>query len=56
MKICKNEFDVVLHQLQHCIKCSFKKLELCFWFQIFKNCTWRCGGLTQDTISDIFKL
>lgn len=57
MKICKNDFDIILQPLKRCAICGFaRKGRSCFWVTLFKEYRWTCGGVVQDTISDIFKL
>lgn len=57
MKICKNDFDIILQPLRSCTICGFtRKGRSCFWVTLFKEYRWTCGGMVQDTISDIFKL
>lgn len=59
MKICKNEFDIILHPVVRCYQCAFKgRTGLCLQLRIFGGIksSMFCGGITKDTISDIFKL
>lgn len=59
MKICKNEFDIILHPVVRCYQCAFKgRTGQCLQLRIFGGIksSMFCGGITKDTISDIFKL
>lgn len=58
MKICKNKFDIILHSVVRCYQCAFKgRTGQCLQLRIFGiKSSMFCGGITKDTISDIFKL
>lgn len=58
MKICKNKFDIILHPVVRCYQCAFKgRTSQCLQLRIFGiKSSMFCGGITKDTISDIFKL
>lgn len=58
MKICKNNFDIILHPVVRCYQCAFQgRTGQCLQLRIFGfTSSMYCGGITKDTISDIFKL
>lgn len=60
MKMCKNHFDIIPHPVVRCYQCAFKGCPTgqCLQLRIFGGIksSVSCGGITKDTISDIFKL
>lgn len=58
MKMCKNEFDIILYPVTQCYCCAFKRhMRPCLWFRMDGvKASLYCGGITKDTISDIFHL
>lgn len=57
MKICKNNFDIVLYPVSSCNVCAFgSSTKNCYWLPLFKKASLMCGGTTVERISDIFKV
>lgn len=58
MKICKNQFDVIIFHVDKCYQCALRtRRSPCLWIKVVgTKLAWPCGGVIQDTISDIFKL
>lgn len=57
MKICKNNFDIHLYNIYHCINCSFKIGNACKWLPITRDYKpLKCGGVKSNNLSDIFTL
>ena len=58
MKVCRNNFDIILYPVPKCSQCALRThTRPCFWFKIVSTqATLECGGTIKDTISDIFKL
>lgn len=59
MKLCKNDLDIILYPVVRCYQCAFKGCtDQCLQLRMFGGLkSWMsCGGITKDTISDIFKL
>jgi hypothetical protein len=57
MKVCKNNFDVVLYVITACYNCAFgRSTRGCRWHDIFKKYSFDCGGVITSSLSDIFKL
>ena len=55
MKICKNNFDIRLCSNVICKRCVFMIENKCRWIHIINTPLW-CGGLTLNSLSDIFTL
>ena len=59
MKICRNEFDIILYPVIKCSQCalSTRIIPSCFWLKIVgTHHPMDCGGIRTDILSDIFKL
>lgn len=57
MKVSKNNFDIVVYPVISCERCAFgKNSKDCCWVDIFKKCSFNCGGVVAQSLSDIFKL
>jgi hypothetical protein len=57
MKICKNNFDIVVYPVGSCNHCAFGvSTQKCWWVDIFKKFSFDCGGAVTHLTSDIFKL
>lgn len=56
MKICKNNFDICLCNLDYCFNCSFLIGNECKWLRITRDFKSRCGGVKSRHLSDIFTL
>lgn len=57
MKICKNHFDIILYPVTKCSQCALRTHRSpCLWLRVVGNRTLTCGGIRQNSISDIFKL
>lgn len=57
MKICKNHFDIILHPITRCSQCALRtRRSPCLWLRVVGNSILTCGGIRQNSISDIFKL
>jgi hypothetical protein len=57
MKICKNNFDIVVYAVTTCDHCTFgRNSKDCCWVDIFKKYSFNCGGVVTQSTSDIFKL
>lgn len=57
MKLCKNNFDIVVYAVTTCDHCTFgRNSKDCCWVDIFKKCSFNCGGVITQSTSDIFKL
>lgn len=46
MKMCKNEFDIILYPVTQCYCCAFKRhVRLCLWFRMDDvKASLYCGG------------
>lgn len=57
MKVCKNNFDIVICPVRSCKYCAFGiSTQKCCWADIFKKYSFNCGGVVTQSTSDIFKL
>lgn len=57
MKICKNNFDIVVYPVSTCERCALGVIaKRCYWVDIIKNYSFDCGGVVAQSLSDIFKL
>lgn len=57
MKICKNNFDIVVYPVTTCGCCAFgMSTKTCIWISIFKKYSFNCGGVVIQSKSDIFIL
>lgn len=58
MKICKNNFDILINPTIKCSECVFKrKTRPCLWIKLISIVyTLGCGGVSATSLSDIFKL
>ena len=58
MKICKNDLDIILYSVTRCSQCALRtRKSPCLWLRVVgMQDSLECGGITKDTISDIFKL
>lgn len=58
MKICKNNLDIIVNPVTKCSQCALRtRTRPCLWIKLISiKVTLNCGGVTKDTISDIFKL
>lgn len=57
MKIYKNDFDVVVYPVSSCKHCALGiGTKDCCWVDIFKKCSFDCGGVIIQSTSDIFTL
>lgn len=56
MKICKNDFDIILYPVSKCSQCVLRVYRSsCLWLKIGKSLM-NCGSIRADVLSDIFKL
>ena len=57
MKICKNNFNVIVYPVTSCNRCAFgASAKNCYWLSIFKKASLECGGTVVNSTSNIFKL
>lgn len=57
MKICKNNFNIVVYPVTACGLCAFGiSTKECYWLDVFKKYSFNCGGVAVQSLSDIFKL
>lgn len=57
MKICKNNFDIMIYAVSSCKRCALGiGTKDCCWADIFKKYSFNCGGVVTQSTSDIFKL
>ncbi len=57
MKICKNHFDIILYPVTKCSQCALRIYRSpCLWLRVAGKSILNCGGIRQNSISDIFKL
>ena len=56
MKICKNNFDICLCNINFCRNCSFLIGNGCKWHYIVRKFKSECGGVKSRILSDIFTL
>ena len=57
MKICKNHFDIILYPVTKCSQCALRTYRSpCLWLRVVGNSILTCGGIRQNSNSDIFKL
>lgn len=57
MKLCKNNFDIVVYPVSRCGLCAFgTNIKQCCWIDVFKKHSFNCGGAVTHLTSDIFNL
>lgn len=57
MKICKNEFDIILYPVTRCSQCALNTSKRpCLWLKICPKARVDCGGVKTDVLSDIFRV
>lgn len=56
MKICRNNFDICLCNLDYCFNCSFLIGNECKWLRTIGKSILECGGIMSHDLSDIFTL
>lgn len=57
MKICKNDFDIIIYPTIKCSECVFNtRMRPCLWLRVSYKVTPDCGGVRANVLSDIFKL
>jgi hypothetical protein len=57
MRICKNNFDILIYAVSSCKHCALGiNTKECCWIDIFKKASFNCGGVTLSSLSEIFKL
>ena len=58
MKICKNNFDIVIKTTTKCSECALRiHTRPCLWIKLVSTkVTLDCGGVRTNVLSDIFKV
>lgn len=57
MKMCKNDKDVILYTSIKCYLCKVDPHSFCSWGKTVNTIdSINCGGISVNSLSDIFKL